>query len=80
MDTKVRRGLGLLVVAVIAFLAALALSPAWDGSGGWRTAGQWVQLLVTLAAGCALVGGLVLLAWGLLAPTGTGRRASDPRD
>ena len=80
MNAKVRRGLGLLVVSVIAFLIALALSGAWGGSGAWRTTGQWVQLLALLVTLVALVGGLVLLAWGLLAPTGSGPRASDPRD
>lgn len=57
MGTKVKRGLGLLVVAVLAWVvqqATVGASPAV------------VELvLLATAAGC-LLGGLVLLAWGLL--------------
>lgn len=66
MSNKVKRGLGLLVVAAIAWLVALALSriePRGDALG-------LLLLIPSLAAGVAMVGGLVgglfLLAWGLL--------------
>lgn len=60
MSVKVRRGLGLLVVALIAFLVVMAT----QGSSGLLAA------VVTLIAGVVLLvtaaAGLVLLAWGLL--------------
>lgn len=66
MSMKVKRGLGLLVVALIGWLVALALSQI-------ETDGTFEALLLlipTLVAGVALIGGLVgglaLIAWGLL--------------
>lgn len=66
MSVKVKRGLGLLVVAAIAFLLLLPLtqaSPSGDAASALLAGG-------TIAAGVALLGGLVgglaLLAWGLL--------------
>lgn len=58
---KAKRGLGLLVVAAIAFLGALTLA---QGNGGDATGGA-VLALSWVTVGCA-VGGLGLLAWGLL--------------
>lgn len=61
MSVKVKRGLGLLVVAVLAWLATIALlqAPA--------SVPTFLALAVTgIATLGALLGGLVLLAWGLL--------------
>jgi hypothetical protein len=58
MSTKVKRGLGLLVLAVLAWVIQQALvehSPP----------AALEALLLTVAAGCLVVG-LGLLAWGLL--------------
>ena len=74
MSSKVKRGLGLLVVAVLAFLvlnvtvrASEALSV---GNGPVGEVFGWALLIASAAIGVALlasfVGGLVLLAWGLL--------------
>lgn len=60
MSPKVKRGLGLLVVAVIAWLI---------GYPAVRTdsvAGTLLAVPAVIVFLCALVGGLVLLAWGLL--------------
>lgn len=60
MPVKVKRGLGLLVVAAIAFV----LTVATQGQGHVVTA--TLALLFGIAMiGCAAVG-LVLIAWGLL--------------
>lgn len=60
MPVKVKRGLGLLVVAFAAWLVAY---PAMQGTSD-------LTALLSLVAGAvmalSLVGGLVLLAWGLL--------------
>lgn len=60
MSVKVKRGLGLLVVALIAFLVATVAT---------RAEAQPVVLLGLIAGFvmlAAAVAGLVLLAWGLL--------------
>lgn len=66
MSVKVRRGLGLLVVAVIAFLVLLALLQVSIADGAM----EWVMVVALLAAAAGTVGGLfgglALLAWGLL--------------
>jgi len=65
MSVKVKRGLGLLVVAVIGWLLGLVLlqAPA-DGAVGIVVL---VGLLVAAVAAIGgLLGGLGLLAWGLL--------------
>lgn len=64
---KVKRGLGLLVVAVIAFLLAVAIAQTATGHGDAVDLIAWPVVLV-LALGCLAAGlaGLVLLAWGLL--------------
>lgn len=66
MPVKVKRGLGLLVVALIAWPISYGLLQA-DPDGAL---GEWVLPLLGIAASCVLVaaafGGLVLLAWGLL--------------
>lgn len=68
MNTKVRRGLGLLVVAVIAFLATGLLASAHGdisaGAGGVAVGAAYVVSAVVMVA--AFFGGLLLLAWGLL--------------
>lgn len=67
MPVKVKRGLGLLVVAAIALLVLLVVQHggAPDGSvaAGFYVAVIWAAGLVFLGG---LVVGLVLLAWGLL--------------
>lgn len=66
MSEKVKRGLGLLVVAVIGYLTVLALLQVPADN----LAGQVVVIGGLLVAGVAMLGGaiagLVLLAWGLL--------------
>lgn len=65
MSTKAKRGLGLLVVALLCFLAMAVTVSAAGGTD--PSAGASVVVLLTAigCAGCA-VAGLVLLAWGLL--------------
>lgn len=61
MSVKVKRGLGLLVVALI------ALFVQWLAYSGTRT--TWTDAVGVIAGMVLLigvVGGLVLLAWGLL--------------
>lgn len=62
-----KRGLGLLVVAAIALLIAL---PMAQSAGPDSTLGgvvfTGVLLIAALGFWAALIGGLVLLAWGLL--------------
>lgn len=60
MDTKVRRGLGLLAIAVLALGIQWVVS--YDDGSAAVTVGVLARL-VLLVAGCV---GLVLLAWGLL--------------
>lgn len=60
MSTKVRRGLGLLAIAVLALGIQWVVS--YDESGP-ASAVVTLARLVLLVAGCA---GLVLVAWGLL--------------
>lgn len=66
MSWKVKRGLGLLVVAALALIALIPLLDA-DPSGDLST---FVLVALTLAVGLAfaasVLGGLALLAWGLL--------------
>jgi len=57
---KVKRGLGLLVVAVIAWLIGYPATRADS------VAGTLLAIPAVIVFLCALVGGLVLLAWGLL--------------
>jgi hypothetical protein len=67
MSIKVKRGLGLLVVAVLAFIVT-AYTQAISDSG--NDVGNVVVLFVSLFAivlgGLSLLGGLALVAWGLL--------------
>lgn len=66
MENKVKRGLGLLVVALIAWLGAMALMQV-DAVGGVAGALTLVlSMALALAFLVGLVGGLALLAWGLL--------------
>jgi hypothetical protein len=60
MGMKVRRGLGLLAIAALAFGVQWVVSS--DDSGAAVSVGVLARL-VLLVAGCA---GLVLVAWGLL--------------
>lgn len=55
---KVKRGLGLLVVAVLAWVVDMAVIDHTPPAGV-----EFALLTVTVVA---LLGGLVLLAWGLL--------------
>lgn len=60
MPVKVKRGLGLLVVAVVAWaITALLIQTS-------SAALNVVALLIGLAAFAAAAAGVVLLAWGLL--------------
>lgn len=67
MSLKVKRGLGLLVVAAIALLVAIPLLQA-DAPN--NEAAEVLMLVLMLVVGLgfwiSLVAGLVLLAWGLL--------------
>lgn len=65
MSVKVKRGLGLLVVAVIAFLIGTLIDQA-DRSGGLGAFVGIAYVLSALVMLGAFCGGLVLLAWGLL--------------
>lgn len=58
MSTKVKRGLGLLVVAAIGYLLVNAAHET-DGPALLEASGY-------LLAAIGLIGGLSLLAWGLL--------------
>jgi hypothetical protein len=60
MSLKVKRGLGLLVVALIAFLVVMATQ------GQSATPVVLLTFAVGLAGFAAAACGLVLLAWGLL--------------
>jgi Zn-dependent protease with chaperone function len=62
MPVKVKRGLGLLVVAAIGYLFVNAAQE----SGGGGTAASAFEAVGWLLAAVGLVGGLLLLAWGLL--------------
>ena len=62
MDARIRRGLGLLVVAVIAFLVLWSVAGI-DTNAAWRAL---IELVAGLALLGALFGGLGLLAYGLL--------------
>lgn len=62
MPVKAKRGLGLLAVAAIGYLLVNAAHES-DGSGGVETA---LEVVGWLLAGVGLIGGLALLAWGLL--------------
>lgn len=65
MSMKVKRGLGLLVVAAMGWLLGLALLNA--PAAGFAGVLVFIGLLVALIAAIGgLVGGLGLLAWGLL--------------
>ena len=60
MSMKIRRGIALLLVALVALLIGLVSA----GSGAPSAVEQITGLVVLLAG----VGGLVLLTWGLLSP------------
>lgn len=65
MPVKVKRGLGLLVIAAIGFLLGLVLLNT--NAAGAAEIPVFVGLLVALAAFFGgIIGGLGLLAWGLL--------------
>lgn len=71
MGTRVKRGLGLLVVAVIAFLVLnvtvrIADAQNEDGTQALGVVFLVLSIAVTLAMIAALLVGLVLVAWGLL--------------
>lgn len=64
VDVKIRRGLGLLVVAVIAlFVAAWGSSMMGDYFGAWRDV---FNIVIGLAFIVGALGGLGLIAYGLL--------------
>lgn len=63
MPVKAKRGLGLLVVAAIGYLLVNAAQEGGPGRSGFEQALEGVGWLL-VAVG--LVGGLALLAWGLL--------------
>jgi hypothetical protein len=63
MPTKVKRGLGLLVVAAIGYLLVNA-AQGQDAEYGLGL--QLLEGLGWLLAAVGIVGGLSLLAWGLL--------------
>lgn len=67
MSWKVKRGLGLLVIAAIALLVALPLLQA-DAPDSTLGSAAFVAALLVAGIGfwVALIGGLGLLAWGLL--------------
>lgn len=67
MSAKVKRGLGLLAVAVLAWVVAAFVVSLTPGGGLGGTLLQLVELVAYTAAAVGLVGGLVLIAWGLLA-------------
>jgi hypothetical protein len=58
MGVKVKRGLGLLVVAVLAWVTQQALTT--------HEPPALIEFLLLATAALCLFGGLVLLAWGLL--------------
>ena len=67
MSVKVKRGLGLLVVAAIALLVALPLLQADAPNNEAAEVAMLVLMLVVgLGFWISLVAGLALLAWGLL--------------
>ena len=77
MDAKIRQGLGLLVIAALAFLLSLPARGAESGAGQ-----AWAFIATAVALVCGIVGA-VLLAVGLLRPapaTGSDRPGSDPQD
>lgn len=63
MSVKVKRGLGLLAVAALGYLLVPAAREMRDAS---YVAGSALELVAWTMAGVGLLGGLVLLAWGLL--------------
>lgn len=65
--TKIRRGLGLLVLAAVGLgLLTVFTKSTHDSAFGFSTAATLLTLTASFAVtGCALVG-LVLLLWGLL--------------
>ena len=71
MSNKVRRGLGLLAVSALGLVVGLAMLQIADRPDPGLA--LWLSLPVMIAAVIAfwggLIGGLVLLAWGLLRPT-----------
>lgn len=67
MPVKVKRGLGLLVVAALGLLVAqFAMQAQASGSDGQALVGNAFVLVAAVAVLGGLVGGLVLIAWGLL--------------
>lgn len=66
MPTKVKRGLGLLVLALLGWILGWVLTSAGAADSWlWPIALVGLIAAVVLAIG-GLVGGLVLIAWGLL--------------
>lgn len=66
---QIKRGLGLLLVAVVGWVIAAAVLAATDPADAASPAVEWIGLVVGLLAsfvvvGC-LVSGVVLLLWGL---------------
>lgn len=62
MSMKVKRGLGLLVVALIGYFAVHAA----QSGDATNTAVASVEFIGWLVVAVGLIGGLGLLAWGLL--------------
>lgn len=63
MTKRIRRGLGLLVVAVLAGIVGVFAYPAISGGGA---AVQLVWTVAFLAVATCVVVGLALIAWDLL--------------
>ena len=62
MPVKVKRGLGLLVVALVGFLLVATVHE----NDGYSTPAQVVEAVGYLCLVIGLWGGLILIAWGLL--------------
>lgn len=65
MSDKVKRGLGLLVVAAIGYLVVFAVRGD-DGMASPGGPAAIIEAIGYLMAAVGLIGGLLLLAWGLL--------------
>lgn len=69
-STKIRRGVGLLLLAVLAWFAGGLLASGSDRFIGAADALAWIGLIVAalllLAGFVSALAGLVLLLWGLL--------------
>lgn len=68
MPVKVKRGLGLLVVAVLAFIALNVTVRIGDGTESDLV--SWPMFVLSLVVALGMLGsaifGLILVAWGLL--------------